>query len=153
MDIDVSEPAATFKTPLAETYNNHADERDPRGESVWHNPSRNAFLERMRSEGKIRLLEIGAGTGHTARWFADRGIEVVATDLSADQVAAWRRKRLESYTLDFYAPVFRQPASTQRGRPQEYFDAIFTIEQFAILHPDEAGDERLHVQLMVLRKR
>jgi len=213
MQIDRSAPPPAFKVSLATTYNNHASERDDRGEAAWRHPARDAFLAEMQAEGRTRLLEIGAGTGHTARWFADQGLDVVATDLSPDQVETCREKGLEADLRDFYELGFA-PASFDgawaancllhvpnvhlagglehiaavlfdRGLfsvalwggvsaegsyeddcflPPRFFafrsdDAVrellattFTIEDFSVLHPDEAGDRYLHVQSMVLRK-
>jgi SAM-dependent methyltransferase len=214
MQIDRSAPPPAFKVSLATTYDNHASERDDRGEAAWRHPARAAFLAAMQAEGRARLLEIGAGTGHTARWFADQGLDVVATDLSPDQVGACRDKGLEAYVRDFYELGFA-PASfdgawaancllhvpnadlagvlehiaavlSDRGlfyvalwggvsvegiyeddfylpprffafrtddEVQDRFEAVFDIEDFELLYPEDETDDQLHVQSMVLRKR
>jgi ubiquinone/menaquinone biosynthesis C-methylase UbiE len=42
-----------------------------------------------------RILELGCGTGEDALWLARKGVEVVATDASAEMIEAARRKLLQ----------------------------------------------------------
>jgi SAM-dependent methyltransferase len=102
------------------TYDNHAGERDERGEADWRWPLAEAFLGRL-STGD-RLLEIGAGTGYTSRWFADRSLDVVATDLSPAQVERCREKGLEAHVRDMY----------DLGFPGESFHAVWAMN--CLLH-------------------
>jgi SAM-dependent methyltransferase len=46
------------------------------------------------------LLEIGAGAGHDSKYFADRGLTVVATDLSPQMVEMCRRRGLDAHVMD-----------------------------------------------------
>jgi cyclopropane fatty-acyl-phospholipid synthase-like methyltransferase len=87
------------------------------GEAAWRWPVAERFLDTLRAEGKKRLLEIGAGVGYTAQWFAERGIDVVATDLSPAQVELCRAKGLEAHVRDMYDLGF-SPAS---------FDAVWAM--------------------------
>lgn len=87
------------------------------GEADWRWPVAERFLGLMGAEGKRRLLEIGAGVGFTARWFVERGIDVVATDLSPAQVAMCRAKGLEAQVRDMY----------DLGFPAASFDAAWAM--------------------------
>ena len=86
------------------------------------------------------MLEVGAGTGADAKFFADRGIEVVATDLSAEMVSLCRAKGLEAYQADFLSLDF-PPAS---------FDAVYAM--LCLLHvPDDDLDRVLERLAVLLR--
>ena len=127
MDLAPSPPPDDFRRSLAVTYDNHAGERDERGEADWRWPLAEAFLGRL-STGD-RLLEIGAGTGYTSRWFADRGLDVVATDLSPAQVERCRDKGLDAHVRDMY----------DLGFPGESFHAVWAMN--CLLHIPNADLE------------
>ncbi len=76
----------------------------------------------LKAENKKTLLEIGAGPGHTSRYFADRGLDVVAIDLSPAHVERARAKGLTAYHRDFYDLGFRM----------ESFDAVWAMN--CLLH-------------------
>ena len=118
-----------FRESLATTYDNHAGERNERGEAEWRWSLAEAFLARL-SPGD-RLLEIGAGTGYTSRWFADRGLEVIATDLSPAQVGHCREKGLEAHVRDMYA----------LGFPAGAFEAAWAMN--CLLHVPNADLEQV----------
>jgi SAM-dependent methyltransferase len=80
------------------------------GEAAWRWPIAERVLAQLRAEGTTNLLEIGAGVGFTARWFADHGLEVTATDLSPAQVELIREKGLEAQMADLYDLPF-EPGS------------------------------------------
>jgi SAM-dependent methyltransferase len=100
MNLEPGQAPERFRESLATTYDNHAGERDERGEAGWRWPIAEAFRDRL--EMGDRLLEIGAGTGFTALWFADAGLRVVATDLSPAQVERCRAKGIEAHVRDMY---------------------------------------------------
>jgi len=95
-------PPEGFRASIARTYDGVAAARQERGEDPWRWPIAERFLETMRAEGRRRLLEIGAGVGYTSRWFADRGVDVLATDLSPRQVTLCRAKGLDARVADMY---------------------------------------------------
>ena len=117
MDIVPSPPPSDFRASIARTYDNVAHDREEMGEAGWRWPIAERFLARMRSEQLISLVEVGAGVGFTSRWFADQGIEVVATDLSPAQVALCRAKGLEAHTRDMY----------DLGFPAGRFDSLWAM--------------------------
>lgn len=120
MEILPGQPPAQFRRALRTTYDNHAAERDERGEADWRWPLAQRF--RVRLGDDARLLEIGAGTGYTSRWFADRGLSVVATDLSPAQVDLCRAKGLEAHVRDM----------SDLGFQDESFDAVWAMN--CLLH-------------------
>lgn len=95
-------PPAGFRDSIASTYDGVAAQREEMGEAEWRWPIAERFLEMMGERGLTDLLEIGAGVGFTSRWFADRGVDVVATDLSPEQVALCRAKGLDAHVRDMY---------------------------------------------------
>lgn len=103
------------------------------GEADWRWPIAERFIELMRREQKTRFLEIGAGVGYTSRWFADRGLDVVATDLSAAQVELCRDKGLDAQVRDMY----------DLGFPAGSFDAAWAMN---CIHHVPTPDLRMVLQ-------
>jgi SAM-dependent methyltransferase len=83
------------------SYDGAADRRDQKAKHGWKLAERTAFLGRLLTENCNLLLEIGAGTGQDSAFFADHGLAVVATDLSAEMVARCQRKGLDARVMDF----------------------------------------------------
>lgn len=75
---------------LVACYDAQAEHREAQGEPAWRDDIRAEFAALL-APGS-RLLEIGAGVGYSARWFVDRGLDVLATDLSPANVALCRAK-------------------------------------------------------------
>ncbi len=107
---------------LRAAYDGSAAKRDEVPKPPWKIAERHAFLERLLAEGKTRLLELGAGTGHDSLFFQQEGLSVVATDLSPDMVGRCRSKGLDAHVMDFRNIDFA-PAS---------FDAVFALN--CLLH-------------------
>jgi len=102
---------------LRRAYDGKAQERETRAISDWKIEERARFLSLLQAEGKRRLLEIGAGAGHHARFFQDSGLEVVCTDLSPEMVRLCREKGLTAYVMDFMGLDFAEGS----------FDAVFAL--------------------------
>jgi SAM-dependent methyltransferase len=107
---------------LRVAYDGSAAQRDEIPKTAWKLDERAGFLERLLSEGKTRLLEVGAGTGHDSLFFQEAGFSVVATDLSAEMVARCRAKGLEAHAMDFLELQF----------PVASFDAVYALN--CLLH-------------------
>jgi SAM-dependent methyltransferase len=121
------------KARLRAPYAAGATDRDEAGGAAWRAPERQRLADLMESEHKTRLLEIGAGSGHSARHFADLGLDVVATDLSPEHIALCRNKGLTAYVRAFYDLRF----------PTGHFNAIWAMN--CLLHvPSVALDGVLH---------
>ncbi|MDQ1509905.1 MAG: hypothetical protein QOG50_1749 [Actinomycetota bacterium] len=106
---------------LQRTYDGAVDRRAATPLEPWKIPERAAFLDILSREGRRSLLEIGAGTGLHGQFFADAGLDVVCTDLSAAMVAHCRAQGLVAFQRDFlHLDLGRQ------------FDAVFAMN--CLLH-------------------
>lgn len=103
-----------------------AQYRDAQHKADWKLAERAAFLRRLQEENCRTLLEVGAGTGQDSAYFAAAGLDVTATDLSPDMVAACQAKGLRAVVMDFGAPVF----------PAASFDAVHAMN--CLLHVPNA---------------
>lgn len=110
---------------LAAAYDAAADERERAADAPWKAGERARFLGRLRAEGAQTLLELGAGTGVHGRWFADQGLAVTATDLSAVMVEHCRAKGLTALRMDMQSLAFATP-----------FDSVFAMN--CLLHVPNA---------------
>jgi SAM-dependent methyltransferase len=111
---------------LVRSYDAGAAYRDALAKDEWKLAERAAFADRVVSAGGGRLLEIGAGTGQDSVYFAERGLDVVATDLSPAMVERCRAKGLDARVMDFLNLDFL-PGS---------FDAVFAFN--CLLHVPDA---------------
>ena len=107
---------------LRKSYAPKVDERDNPNLAPWKRTQCGQFLSLLRDEGKVKLLDIGAGTGIQAEFFRDGGLNVVCTDLSPEMVIRCREKGLEAYVMDFLSLEF----------PAGAFDAVFAMN--CLLH-------------------
>ncbi len=106
---------------LQRIYDHAVDRRASTPLEPWKVPERAAFLEILVREGRRSLLEIGAGTGLHGRFFADAGLDVVCTDLSAAMIEHCRAQGLVAVQQDFL--------HLDLGRR---FDAVFAMN--CLLH-------------------
>lgn len=106
---------------LRAAYDRAADLREASRLQPWKIAERERYLGLLLAEGAGTLLEVGAGTGVMGRWFADRGLRIVATDLSPVMVEHCRAKGLEAYEMAFLDLKFDKP-----------FDAVFGMN--CLLH-------------------
>jgi len=110
------------RNDLRAAYDAKAEMRDEREIARWKLDFRTAVLERLRSERCTRLLEIGAGPGSDAAFFAGQEIDVVCVDLSSEMIRLCRAKGLEAYEMDANDLRF----------PDGSFDAAYSLN--ALLH-------------------
>lgn len=94
--------SSIVKANLKKFYNKEAELRNLSDKQEWKQHQRTRFCSYVKSEDKVSLLEIGAGTGADSRFFMDCGLEVVAIDLSSEMVNLCKEKNIEAYELDFY---------------------------------------------------
>ncbi len=99
---------------------------DPQAPGVHE--ARRRTLERLCGTGPLRVLELGAGSGHSAATLADAGHVVVAVELSPTRAAlasrlaeAPRRGRFTAIEGDFYTADLPGP-----------FDAVVCWETFGL---------------------
>ncbi|HYZ91823.1 MAG TPA: class I SAM-dependent methyltransferase [Actinomycetota bacterium] len=105
---------------MRSAYSGDADMRDGFAKQQWKLDERLAFLARLAPTS--RLLEIGAGTGDDSVFFQQRGLHVVATDLTPQFVARCREKGLDAHVADVLNLPFEDGS----------FDAIWTLN--CLLH-------------------
>lgn len=110
---------------LRVAYDQSVDEREANFTQAWKVSVRDQFLGLLRQEGKLALLEVGAGTGVHGRYFLESGLEVLCTDLSMEMVASCRSKGLRAEQADFMS------ISRMSG-----FEAIFSMNCFLHVPPD-----------------
>ena len=90
----------TVAADLRAAYDGSAEARSSSERAPWQLTERDAFLSRLKREGMSSLFEVGAGAGHDSQYFADNGINVIATDLSPQMVAMCRRRGLKAHIMD-----------------------------------------------------
>ena len=118
--------ARAIKADLARSYDSTAARRDARGEPQWRDTYRTGLATMMRTEQKTRLLEIGAGSGHSAAFFAGEGLSVAAIDLSPLNIERCLAKGLDARVADFADLPF----------PDASFDAVWSMSCF--MHAPDA---------------
>ena len=107
---------------LRKAYDRSVEERETKAIPAWKVEECQRFLFLLHQEGKVKLLEIGAGVGTHGKFFHENGCEVVCTDLSKKMVESCRQKGLTAYVKDFLNLDFA-PGS---------FDAVFAMN--CLLH-------------------
>jgi SAM-dependent methyltransferase len=111
---------------LRASYDAGAADRDGMTKQRFKLDERAVFLDRMRVAEARSLLEVGAGTGQDAVYFAEAGLRVVAVDASPAMVARCRAKGVEAHVRDVLG----------LGFPPASFDAVFTMN--CLLHVPNA---------------
>jgi SAM-dependent methyltransferase len=114
-----------------------AQYRDQQARPAWKLDERARFLRRLQQENCRSLLEIGAGTGQDSLFFAEHGLDVLATDLSPAMVARCQAKGLNARAMDFSQPDLAA----------ESFDAVHAMN--CLLHVPNA---ELPVALAAIRQ-
>jgi len=116
----------SLRKTLQQAYAKNVADRESNQPQPWKLAGRQAFLELLKGSGVVSLLEVGAGTGQDAAFFASRGLEVLATDLTEENVAACRRKGIRAEVMD--ACDLKLPAAS--------FDAVYSLN--CLLHLPKA---------------
>lgn len=111
-----------LKEQLRQAYNMRAAERDARRIADWRSELRANFADMLLHEGKHTLLELGAGTGVDGRYFLERGIDVLCTDLSPENIRYCQGKGLNARVMDY----------TQFDLPPASYDAVYAMN--SLLH-------------------
>jgi SAM-dependent methyltransferase len=111
---------------LRAAYDRGAAQRDGLHKEDWKLAERDTFLTRLRRQGITSLLEVGAGTGQDSVFFAEAGLDVVATDLSPEMVARCRAKGVDARVMDVLHLDF----------PPQSFGAVYSLN--CLLHVPNA---------------
>jgi SAM-dependent methyltransferase len=89
-----------LRQQLKLAYGQKVSERDNRQERPSRLKTRQSFLDLLQARKARTLLEVGAGTGQDAAFFASHGIDVLATDLTPENVEACMQKGLQARVMD-----------------------------------------------------
>lgn len=90
------------------------------------------ILEGLPGAAKLRIADIGAGTGISSRLFAERGAQIVAVDPNPEMLAAAKRHTRVRYVA--------APAEAT-GLPGHSFDLVTCFQSFHWFARDEAMHE------------
>ena len=77
---------ASYKDDLVAAYDSDVERRNAMTPAVWRTDIVDRFTESARELDAESVLELGCGTGQLARYVADKGFDVVAIDLSPENV-------------------------------------------------------------------
>ena len=107
---------------LRQAYDANALFRDRSAFPEWKRAERDRFLSHLQAAGSKQLLEIGAGTGRDARFFADADCKVMCIDLSPEMIQLCLDKGLEAQVMDVAGMSF----------PDASFEAVYAFN--SLLH-------------------
>ncbi len=124
---------------LRVAYNKYAQERDSSKLQDWKIEERSKFLAHLQQEGRISLLEIGAGTGKDGKFFQEQGLKVTCIDLSPAMIELCKQKGLDAYVMDV----------TELDFPADSFDAIYAMNSLLHLTKMEFSDALLHLNQLL----
>jgi ubiquinone/menaquinone biosynthesis C-methylase UbiE len=119
------------KNALKQAYNHFAEHRDKGSMEPWKYQERENVLQRLKDEGKVSLLEIGAGTGRDSLYFHQQGLRVVSVDFSEEMVRLCKEKGLEARCMDFHHLDFEDQS----------FDAVYALN--CLLHVPKANIDQV----------
>lgn len=111
-----------LRDSLKRAYANMVAQRGASQPQTWKLGDQERFLQMINAEEAKTLIEVGAGTGQDAAFFAANGLDVLAIDLTEENVAACRQKGLRAEVMDVCD--LRLPASS--------FDAAYSLN--CLLH-------------------
>lgn len=114
----------TLKAQLIAAYDADAQRRmdNANSRAAWKVAARKKFANLVKAEGKITVLELGAGAGLDSVYFKGQGLDVLATDISPKMVELCRQNGLNAAALDLY----------EVGNLHRQFDAIYSLN--VLLH-------------------
>lgn len=103
-------------------------------------------LNRTRSHlgANDRVLELGAGTGGTARLLAPGVAHVTATDLSPNMTAIGRTKAADEGISNV---TFRAASVEEALADETLFDAVLALNLLHLLHDPEDVAKKVHARL------
>lgn len=128
-----------MEADLAAYYDAEAEQRAVRRLDPRRLELRERFTDKLISEERHRLVEIGTGPGLDASAFLARGISVAGVDLSAEHVRLCTAAGVEAHLASVHDLPF----------PDDSFDAGWTMS--TLLHiPDRDFDAAMHEVRRVL---
>ncbi len=107
---------------LRQAYADNIAARERKLLPSWREELRRVYLQRLRRADATSLLEIGAGVGKDAEFFAEGGLSVICIDLTPEMVRHCQAKGLRAEVMDAVDLSF----------PDEVFDAAHSVN--SLLH-------------------
>ena len=99
-----------LETDLAAFYDQEAASRLGRTGGERRHAAREAFINRLHSEARTTLLEIGTGAGHDAFAFQQAGLTVAGIDLSEEHVRICRDRGIDARQASLFDIPFEDRA-------------------------------------------
>jgi len=115
-----------LRDQLRKAYANDVADRDHRQLPEWKIEMRRWVLEQFLEARVEDLLELGAGVGRDAAFFAGHGFQVTCIDLSPEMVHCCRQKGLSASVMDVADLQFADAS----------FDAVYSVN--CLLHVPNA---------------
>mgnify|MGYP002624788531 CR=1 FL=1 len=112
---------------LRRAYAKQVATREANSKQDWKLAARADFLQRLQTSDARTLMELGSGPGQDALFFQENGLEVLATDLTPEHVAACRQKGLRAMVMDV----------CDLQLDGESFDAAFSLNTLLHLPKEE----------------
>jgi len=125
-----------LRDDLRRAYALDASIREARALATWRAREREAFLSDLLTNRLESLLELGAGVGRDAQFFADHGRTVTCIDLSEAMVAKCRAKGLTAHVMDVVALAFEDAS----------FDAAYSVNCLLHLPDNELSLALIEIQ-------
>lgn len=111
---------------LRQAYDKHADERDRSKLADWKFEERQMYLQSLLENDLNAILELGAGPGRDAAYFAEHRFDVVCVDLSEEMVRLCKDKGLDARRMDMRELAFADGE----------FDSVYAMN--SLLHVPKA---------------
>ncbi|WP_010095332.1 class I SAM-dependent methyltransferase [Ornithinibacillus scapharcae] len=86
---------------IIDSYNQKANERNISHVQDWKKIERDLFLNFLKENNCINLLELGAGPGRDSFFFKEQGLNTLSTDISPEMVKLCREKGLAAEVMSF----------------------------------------------------
>jgi len=128
--------AEQSRDELKRAYALDAAARDERSLATWRVREREQFLSELTAHRCVSLLELGAGVGRDARFFADHGCAVTCIDLAEGMVAKCREKGLTAHVMDVVDLAFDDAT----------FDAAYSVNCLLHLPAEELSEALIEIR-------
>lgn len=129
-----------IKRILKDSYNNNTNLRDKNVIDLWKLEELKKVLSIIKDKKNTNLLDLGAGSGIYAKYFADNGLKVTCIDLSSNLIELCKKKGLNSHIMDFYNLTFEENC----------FDVVWSLN--SLLHVPKNSIEQILVGVKKILK-
>lgn len=117
---------SNYQDTLRQAYDKYAVERDGSKLADWKFEERQMYLQSLLENDLNAILELGAGPGRDAAYFAEHRFDVVCVDLSEEMVRLCKEKGLDARQMDMRELAFEDGE----------FDSVYAMN--SLLHVPKA---------------